>query len=158
MDKSHRRQILRAIPNGLFVAAVSGAAGPVTAVISFVTQTSIDPPLITMAIKTGSRLYAALAAERKCALHLAGDGQAALVRQFFKEQTPVGAFIAGRKFNLSNNGTPLIDGFPMIIELELEQLFEVGDHHLFVCRPLNFHLIDDVPNLTIQQTKWHYGG
>jgi len=59
MDLSHRKTILRKISTGLYIVTGMTHDGPTGAVISFLTQTSMDPPLITLAMRADSSIYSA---------------------------------------------------------------------------------------------------
>lgn len=49
MDLTHRKTILRKIANGLFIVTSGNQQGVTAAMVTFLTQSSFDPPLITMA-------------------------------------------------------------------------------------------------------------
>ncbi len=158
MDKKARRTILRKIPYGLYILTTRGNDGPVAAIVSFVTQSSIDPPEITLAMKAGTSIYYACASTGAMALHFIPAGESAMAEAFFKFKDFDESQINGFSYTSSEKGIPLLDKSPMILELNLRQITTTGDHHLFTCEVDDAHLRDDTDILTIQHTNWHYGG
>jgi flavin reductase (DIM6/NTAB) family NADH-FMN oxidoreductase RutF len=158
MDLSQRKKILRQIANGLFIVTGTGPDGPVGAVISFLTQTSIEPPLIAMAIRVDSVLYRAAHHRRNLAVHFIDRTNQAMVAAFFKPRPATDKLLNGYPFRVSELGNPLLEDAAMILETEVEEIVARGDHHLFVCRVVNAILNREVEILAMHHTNWHYGG
>ncbi|MFC1786174.1 flavin reductase, partial [Candidatus Neomarinimicrobiota bacterium] len=57
MNLERKRTILRKIPNGLFITTAKEGDNGTGAVISFVTQISIEPSLIALSIRKNSNFY-----------------------------------------------------------------------------------------------------
>ena len=81
---SERKKILQKIPNGLFIVTAWDGNQPSAAALSFLTQTSIDPPIIALGIREKSGLYDAAVKSRKMAVHFLRKDQQNLAASFFK--------------------------------------------------------------------------
>ncbi len=158
MTAKDRRTILRKIPYGLYVLTSRLGEQPVATTVSFVTQTSLEPPLVTIALKQDSTIYRAFSEYGLVALHFIPVGDTDMAGSFFKSKDFDDNQINGYKYKLSDSGLPLLEDSPMILELELIQSLEIGDHHPFIGAVVNTHLRADEDILTISQTNWHYGG
>lgn len=158
MKPDHRKAVLRKIPNGLFIVTSRWDGTPSASVISFLTQTSIDPPLITMAIRRRSFLCGIVKRSGQLAIHFPEPDQKDLVSDFFKIKEYDAQFINGYPYRISDFGNPLLDDIPMILEGEVVEIVPRGDHHLFICEVVNTIMRRDTDVLTMRHTPWHYGG
>jgi flavin reductase (DIM6/NTAB) family NADH-FMN oxidoreductase RutF len=158
MTLSHRKTILRKIPNGLFIVTAWDGTKPASAVISFLSQTSKKPPLVTMAIKTGTKLYKGVRKAGKMAIHLLRKDQSEIAALHFKIRKRNGQSINGHEFILSTAGNPILSDIPMILEVDVHRIIEEGDHHIFICLVKNSIMNEDVDILTMDDTNWNYGG
>jgi flavin reductase (DIM6/NTAB) family NADH-FMN oxidoreductase RutF len=157
-DITDRKTVLRKIPNGLFIVTAWDGKKPAAAVISFLTQTSIEPPMISLGIKENSGLYRAAAISGKMAVHLLRKDQQDVASSFFKIRNHSENDINGYLFILSKNGNPILNDFPYIIEIEVDEIVKKGDHHIFICKVVSTKVSDDCDILAMADTNWHYGG
>lgn len=158
MDLSHRKTILRKISNGLFIVTSAHKSEATGAVISFLTQSSIDPPLVTMGIRTDSELYKLVMKSRQLAIHFSSRNQQDMVASFFRITDKNESQLNGYSFELSNTGNPLLVDIPMIIEGKVIDIVKRGDHHLFVTEIFHTILREETDVLALHHTNWHYGG
>ncbi len=158
MNLEHKRTILRKIPNGLFIITVKEENNATGTVISFVTQISIDPPYIALAIRKGSSFYEVAEKSNYLAIHLPNKDQQSLVSSFFKTKDQAHDSINGYSFKWSELENPILDDIPMILEVTIIEIVDKGDHPIFICEVVNTILRQDVDILTMTDTNWHYGG
>ncbi|NOZ04034.1 MAG: flavin reductase, partial [FCB group bacterium] len=137
MEPDHRKTVLRKIPNGLFIVTSRWNGNPAASVISFLTQTSIEPPLITMAIRRVSHLCGTVKRCGHVAVHFPEADQKDLVADFFKIKNIDSQSINGYPYRISDLGNPLLDDMPMILEGKVVEIVPRGDHHLFICEIVN---------------------
>lgn len=128
------------------------------ATVSFLTQTSIHPPMLGMAIRVGSHLYDVLQQFRQAAVHLPGKDQQQEVASFFRKPVVDDQTLNGYRYTVTPLGNPLIEVFPMAVEVKVEEIVPKGDHHLFLGEVVATHLRADEPVLHLADTNWHYGG
>jgi len=158
MNLEHKKTILSKIPNGLFITTAKNDDNTTGAVISFVTQISIDPSYIAIAIRKKSSLYNVAENSEYLAIHLPSKEQQALVASFFKLKDQSENSINGYRFEISDLGNPLLNDISMILEVKIIEIVDKGDHPIFICEVANTILRQDVDLLTMSDTNWHYGG
>ena len=158
MNLEHKKAILRKFPNGLFIVTTKDGNKATGAVISFVTQISIDPVYIALAIRRDSSLYQIAEKNEYLAIHLPSKEQLSLVSSFLKIKDQSSDSINGYGFKWSDLQNPLLYNIPMILEVNIIDIIEKGDHPIFICEVVNTILREDVDMLTMSDTNWHYGG
>jgi len=158
MNPEHKKTILRKIPNGLFITTAKDGDNATGAVISLVTQISIEPSLIALSIRKNSSFYDVAEKNEYLAIHLPDKKQQSMVSSFFKIKDKLHDSINGYGFKWSELGNPLLDDIPMILEVKIIKKIEIGDHPLFICEVVNEILHQEVEMLTMADTSWHYGG
>ena len=158
MNLEEKKTILRKIPTGLFITTAKEGKTATGAVISFVTQISIDPPYIVLAIRKDSSLYKVAENSEYLAVHLPSKDQQSMVASFFKIKEQSQDSINGYGISWSELNNPLLDDIPMILEVKIIELIDKGDHPIFICEVVNTILRRDVDMLTMADTNWHYGG
>ncbi len=158
MNQEHKKTILRKIPNGLFITTAKDGDNATGAVISFVTQISIEPSLIALSIRKNSSFYDVAEKNEYLAIHLPDKEQQSMVSSFFKIKDKLNDSINGYGFKWSGLGNPLLDDIPMILEVKIIEIIDKGDHPLFICEVVNAILHQEVEMLTMTDTNWHYGG
>ncbi len=158
MDLTHRKTILRKISTGLYIVTGNTKSGPVAAAISFLTQTSMDPPLVTMAIRSDSSLYQAVQPGNYLAIHFPATDQQDMVGSFFRIKDSDENSINGYEFTLSDLGNPILIDTPMALEVVVKQIIPEGDHHVIITEVVHTLLKEDKDILAMHHTTWHYGG
>jgi flavin reductase (DIM6/NTAB) family NADH-FMN oxidoreductase RutF len=159
-DSDITRDVLRMFSYGLFVAASIGPDGPHAATVSWVSQASFEPRLISVAMRKGTAICDAVSASRRFALHVVGIGQNDFAKAFFKVNQATEDSIAGYRFTLSERGLPIFEDSPAWLECEVGEVAnQEGDHAIFIARVIGSGL--GSPSLTplaLKDTPWHYGG
>jgi len=158
MNLGDKKTILRKIPGGLFIVTAKDKDNATGAVISFVTQISIDPSYIALAIRKDSSIFNIVKNNKYLAIHFPSIDQQAMVSAFFKIKDQSEKSINGYDYNWSELGNPLLDDIPMILEVKIIEIVDQGDHPIFICEVANTILRQDVEMLTMADTSWHYGG
>lgn len=131
MDKDARKTALRMIPYGLYVLTAETAEGKVAAAtVNWVTQTSFEPPLIAVAVKTDSGAYDVVTQSGAFALNMLGKGQQKAAFAFFKPAAREGDTIAGERIKDGETGSPLLLSAPASIECRVRDVARLGDHHV----------------------------
>ncbi len=155
---AQRRKILRKIPYGLYILTSRLEGNPVATVVSFVTQTSLNPPLIMIALRDQSNIYQAVEQHGYFGLHFVDRDRQQMIADFFKPENYNDQEINGYRYINSDNNLPLLADSPMIIETQVREIIKVGDHLPVIGEVLTTHLRRDVEILTMEHTNWHYGG
>ncbi|MCJ7801202.1 MAG: flavin reductase family protein [Candidatus Marinimicrobia bacterium] len=158
MNLEDKKTILRKIPNGLFIITARDGDNATGAVISFVTQISIDPSYIALSIRKNSSFYDVAEKSKYLAIHLPSKEQQSMVSSFIKIKDQSHDSINGYSFKWSELDNPLLDDIPMILEVKIIEKIDIGDHPIFICEVVNTILRQEVEMLTMVDTNWHYGG
>jgi len=131
MNEAEKKFVLRMIPYGVHVVTSLDAEGaPVAATVHWVTQTSFDPPLVTMALPAAGLAYSAIRRCRRFALHMLGKDDAA--EGFAFQTRPAmleGETLSGWGFAYSKTGLPLLTNAVGVLECTVRAVLELGDHH-----------------------------
>ncbi len=158
MNLEDKKTILSKIPNGLFITTAKDGEKGTGAAISFVTQISIDPSYVALSIRKNTSFYTTALNNKYLSVHLPSKEQTSIVSSFFKIKEQSSNSINGYNFTWSKLGNPILDDLPMILEVEINQIVDVGDHPIFICEIVNSILRKNVDMLTMTDTNWHYGG
>ena len=158
MKLEDKKTILRKIPGGLFIVTAKDMDYATGAVISFVTQISIDPSYIAIAIRKDSSLYSVVENSKYLAIHFPSKEQQSMVSAFFKIKDRSEKSINGYGYSLSELNNPILNDIPMILEVQIIEIVDQGDHPIFICEVVNTILRQDVEMLMMADTNWHYGG
>ena len=133
MAANDKKQALRMIPYGLYVLTGESADQQVAAsTVNWVTQTSFDPPLVAVGVKSDSGAYAALKQSGSFALNFLGKGQQGMAFTFFKPAEVEDGKISGEAYRDGSTGSPILDSAPACVEFKVAEIVERGDHHIVV--------------------------
>ena len=133
MDADAKKTALRMIPYGIYVLTAESADGTVAAAtVNGVTQTSFDPPLVAIGVKSDSGAYGALREARNFALNFLGKGQQGAAFTFFKPAEVADGAISGEPYTSGANGAPLLTNAIASVECKVTTVVEQGDHHIIV--------------------------
>lgn len=144
MDAGRFRTLMAGVPAPVTVVTTAEGGLPAGATVSSLASLSLDPPLVSIALMRGSRLLAALRANRRLAVNLLAHDQADLALHF--------AGRAGDRFGGIgwdwDNGLPRLHGISGFLHGVIESDVPAGDHALLFCRVLGCDLPADPPLIT----------
>ena len=143
MTPADRRFALRMIPYGVHVVtALDGSGAPVAVTAHWVTQTSFEPALVTVALPADGLVYAAIRATNAFALHMLGRDDAAEALAFTVRPAVLeGKTLSGWAFRPSRfTGLPLLDDAPAVLEVAVRAVLEFGDHHPVIGEVIQAHV------------------
>jgi flavin reductase (DIM6/NTAB) family NADH-FMN oxidoreductase RutF len=167
MDAEARKIALRMIPYGLYVMASETKEGrAAAATVSWVTQTSFEPPLIAVGVRVDSGIHEVTKKSRTFSLNIIHKEQADIAYSFFKASEKSDSKINGESYHSGITGSPILDSTPASIECKLFEVFDIGDHSIFVGEVINAE-VKEIPSgrpdsntLTLKDLgdKVFYGG
>ena len=141
MNADDKKATLRMIPYGIYVLTAKSPDGVIAAAtVNWVTQTSFDPPLVAIGVKSDSGAYAALKQANSFALNFLGKGQQGLAFTFFKPAEVEDGKISGEPYRDGSTGAPVLESAPACVECRLTEIVERGDHHIVVGEVVDAHL------------------
>ena len=145
MDADKKKLTLRMIPYGIYVMTAKDKDGNVGAgTVNWVTQTSFNPPLVVVGVKSDSGLYSVSKAAGTFALNMLGKGQQGIAFGFFKPAEVDGNTISGEPVTEGATGSPLLSNALAAIECKIVEIVEHGDHHILVGEVIEAHLYKEL--------------
>jgi flavin reductase (DIM6/NTAB) family NADH-FMN oxidoreductase RutF len=154
------REVLRMFNYGLYVAAGIGSEGPHAATISWVSQASFEPRLISVAMRKGTAICNTVLDSRRFSLHVVGAEQNDFAKAFFKVNRATDDVIAGYHYTLSESGLPIFDAASAWLECAVTEVASLaGDHAVFIAQvTASGSRTPPITPLALKDTPWHYGG
>lgn len=143
------------------VAIVSSGFGPeaIGATVTWFMQTSFEPPLVTLAVKTDSRLYTEIKTNQNLVISLVKKGDKAMAGAFFKPATWNDGKFGGFKAIAHKSGGAILDASPAWLNCKVITIVQEGDHHLFVSEVVDSGINNvEEQAMCLSETGWHYGG
>jgi len=125
------KQAMRVYPQGVTVATTNGPEGPTGLTVSSFTSVSLQPPLILISIAKGSAIHDLFREAEVYAVNFLAEDQKS-VSDRFAGRTTVKDRFEGLRWTEGVTGSPIIDGARAAIECRAWQVYEGGDHSIFV--------------------------
>ena len=157
MNKQTRKIALRMIPYGVYILTSKMNSEVSAATVTWVSQASFEPPMISICIKRNSGSYKVVKKRGEFILHMLGTNQKALAATFFKPSELINGLINGEKYKMKND-LPLLTAPPAYIRCQVLEILEHGDHPLFLAEVKEVTVRKDVAPLQLCKTGWSYGG
>ena len=157
MNEKYRQQSLRMFSYGVYILSSVNEGEYCVSTITWVSQASFEPPMISVCIKRNSASYEIVKKRREFILHLLGDNQKELASTFFKPTIFENEKLNGQEFSLANN-LPLLKDIPAYIQCKVVEILEHGDHSLFLAEVVDAKINNNSDPLELRKTGWTYGG
>jgi len=157
MNEKYRQQSLRMLSYGVYILSSENKGEYCVSTITWVSQASFQPPMISVCIKRNSASYEIVKKRGEFILHLLGDNQKELASTFFKPTIFENEKLNGQEFSLANN-LPLLKDIPAYIQCKVVEILENGDHPLFLAEVVDAKINNDSDPLELRKTGWTYGG
>ena len=160
MDADARKAALRMITYGLAVVTAREGTTAVGATVTWLSQASFEPPMITVALKRDSRLCKAVTAVGLFAVSMLADDQKELAQTFFKTPELEGGTLGGEAVTSgAQTGAPILASAPAWLECRVVDRFEQPDHPVVLAEVINAGAPKpDASPLELRPTGWSYGG
>jgi flavin reductase (DIM6/NTAB) family NADH-FMN oxidoreductase RutF len=158
MNEEAKKKALRMISYGLYILTARKANNMSGATVSWVSQASFRPPMITLGIRKGGHSHALLSEGAAFALHMLSHDQKDIAERFFKPVQCDERTIGGLEFELGATGAPILKALPAFVECKVVDSLSHGDHTIFLAEILEAGTRGDAPALSLRDTPWHYGG
>jgi len=157
MNEKYKQQSLRMFSYGVYILSSVNEGEYCVSTITWVSQASFEPPMISVCIKRNSASYEIVKKRGEFILHLLGDNQKELASTFFKPTIFENEKLNGQEFSLANN-LPLLKDIPAYIQCKVVEILENGDHPLFLAEVVDAKINNDSDPLELRETGWTYGG
>ena len=157
MNEKYRQQSLRMFSYGVYILSSVNEGEYCVSTITWVSQASFEPPMISVCIKRNSASYEIVKKRGEFIIHLLGDNQKELASTFFKPTIFENEKLNGQEFSLANN-LPLLKDIPAYIQCKVVEILEHGDHSLFLAEVVDAKINNNSDPLELRKTGWTYGG
>ena len=118
------------------ITAVDGDNTPIGMTANSFASVSLDPPLVLWSVNRASPLYAAFAATSHYAVHVLDDGQQPLSQRFSDDNIDK---FEGLDIRRGINELPLLEQHIALLQCEVVDRHEAGDHLILIGRVLDIH-------------------
>jgi flavin reductase (DIM6/NTAB) family NADH-FMN oxidoreductase RutF len=159
MDPKTKQKTLRLLSNGMYVLTSGRGARLAAATVTWVSQASFKPPLITVAVRKESTLFMCLRQSRVAALHILDRRQKPLAQKFFTRSRGTADPLNGEPFSEGKTSAPILKNLPAYVECRVVHIYEEhGDHAIVILEVVDAALHKPVRPLTVADSPWEYGG
>ncbi|MCO7125900.1 flavin reductase family protein [Sporolactobacillus shoreicorticis] len=158
MDPKAKKTALRGITYGLYLIGTKDESGVNAFAGNFLTQTSFEPPFVTLAAKAGTRSQKQIASSGVFSVNLLESGQKDMVTAFFRPLEVDGDMLAGYAFTTEETGCPIFKDALSFFECKVIDRLEIGDHFIYVGEVINAGVHREGDPLTMKETGFYYGG
>jgi flavin reductase (DIM6/NTAB) family NADH-FMN oxidoreductase RutF len=160
LDPQAKKTALRAINYGLHVLTAQDGDELAAAGVNWVTQTSFEPPLVVVGLKTDNDTHRLVEATGAFAVNVLGADQLDVGKAFFRTSTVEGSTINGYEFEPGpETGSPLLVELPYWFECRVTDTVKGGDHTVFVGEVVSAGVRDESATpLLLRDTGMNYGG
>ena len=161
MNEDAKKTALRMIPYGMYVLTTkSNSSDEVdAATVNWVTQTSFNPPLVAVGVKSDSKTHQFVKDTNVFAVNVISGEQINTAFTFFKTQEREGDSIGGEQFELgAGTGCPLLLNAPAWWECKVVGEVAIGDHTLFVGEVVEAGVRREENAILMRDHNLNYGG
>ena len=133
LEEAPLREVMARFATGITVLTAAGEDGHGMTANAF-TSVSLDPPLALCCVAKTARLHDAIERGRHFAVSVLGAEQEHIARYFASKDRPAGAaqFDAVDWLAAPRTGAPLLSGALAWLECEITQIYNGGDHSIFL--------------------------
>ena len=128
--------------------------------VSWVTQVSMEPMLVAVAIQKDSNLRETIDKSRDFAVHILGEADRSLVKESTGPADFTDEEVNGHHYDEGETGAPLLKEGIGVFECKVKETFDPGgDHVVVIGEPVAAQLRDKKgTSIAIEETRFEYGG
>ncbi len=158
MDRALRKEVLRKLHYGVYVVTAREGEDYSGALITWLSQASLEPPLVMMALRKDSKVYELLKHTGRAAVHILAEDQKNFAADFFKATRVEDGTMNGHPFRLEAD-LPILTEVPWYFRIEAREWAEGGDHGVLVAEVVAVGKNAEAErSLCLRDTGWSYGG
>ncbi len=137
--------VLGRVPSGIFILTAGSGTRATGMLASWVMQAGFEPPMVSVAIKSGRYIEEWLTRGEPFVLNLVGDKQFDLLKHFGKGFEPDVPAFEGIKVHFCPRAVPILSDCLGHLECEPVSHFDSGDHRIFLAKVVRGALQNDSP-------------
>jgi flavin reductase (DIM6/NTAB) family NADH-FMN oxidoreductase RutF len=159
MNEAVKKKLLQLMPHALYLLTAEANGKTAASTVSWVTQASFKPPLITLGLRADSTTFEIVKNSKTFVLNYLGEGQKDIAQKFFKHVEPVNNTIADEPYVPSPLlKLPVFTHMAGYLECKVTDIVERGDHATIISEVLEAELAQGTGLLLLSTTGWSYGG
>ena len=137
-EQTALREVMAQFATGITVLTAGGTSAHGMTANAF-SSVSLDPPMVLCCVSRAARMHESILAAGTFAVSILADDQRDLAKHFADWRRPRGMaqFDAVDWFEGPSTGSPLLAGCLAWVECSLSQIYDGGDHSIFVGSVLN---------------------
>jgi flavin reductase (DIM6/NTAB) family NADH-FMN oxidoreductase RutF len=153
-----RKKALRLLTYGIYVVTARDGEHYAAGTITWLSQSSFDPPLVMAAFQKKSSLHRAVSGSGAFAVNIVGAHQQKLATSFFKSARREGNLLNGYRFAPGETGSPILEDAPAWFECRVGDAVRRGDHTIFVAEVVAAGVRREEKPLALADLGLSYGG
>jgi flavin reductase (DIM6/NTAB) family NADH-FMN oxidoreductase RutF len=157
MDDKSRKTALRMLTYGTYVLTSATNNDICAATVTWVSQASFEPPMISVCIKRESHTFDVVSKSNRFVLHLLSHAQKDFAASFFQSTEHIEGLLNGQTFEMVD-ALPILDLPPAYLVCHVLDVNDRGDHPMFLAEVKDVVVREDVDPLELRKTGWSYGG
>lgn len=164
MNAEAKKHVLRSLVYGVYVLGVEDADathGTHFTTVSWVTQVSFEPPMVSVALHRESRALALALRRKTFSLGVLPASARAVASKLGRSSAEVRDKSANVALLDRANGpssSRMLEAVTGWVECEVDAHLATGDHTLLTARVLNAGVVGSGATLTLAETGWRYSG
>lgn len=158
LDPVQKKKALRQLTYGIYVVTACSGERYAAGTVTWLSQSSFNPPLVMVGIQRESSLHQVITASRAFVVHVVGKDQRRLADQFIRAAVPEGNTLRGFEFEPGVTGAPVLADPPAWFECRVVEETQRGDHTVFLAEVVAAGVRREEEPLTLRDTGFAYGG
>ncbi len=156
MDRSQARDVLSRMHYGLYIAASRDESDTVGVIVTWVSQVSFFPQLVSISLENISPLKNCIEKSGYFSLNLLPSGGKKLASSFLRPGKAMPNLINGRPVEAAAHGSPFLTEASACIECRVTARHEAGDHTILVGEVVDARTQKRGNVLSMKETGWNY--
>ena len=157
MSTSDFDPVLGRVASGIYILTAGSGERATGMLASWVMQAGFEPPMVSVAVKTGRYVSDWLTAGEPFVINVVADKQFELLKHFGSGFEPNVPAFEGLEVTYCPRGVPILSDCVGHLECEPVSNIESGDHRIFLARIVRGKLNSDAAPMThIRKSGSHY--
>ena len=157
MNEKDRQKTLQMFTYGVYVITSKIDDLYCASTVTWVSQASFKPPMISVCIKKDSLTFDVVKSRREFILHILSANQKDFASTFFKQADLSENMLNGKVFILKDE-LPIFRQVPVYLKCKVLDINQRGDHPLFLSEVVDINFLEEIEPLELRKTGWKYGG
>ncbi len=120
-----------------------------------VSSLSLDPVMVLICVAKSTHTHGVLGEGRVFTVNILGAHQEDVSRIFAKKAGPEVGSLRGQRFRIGETGAPILEDCLAFLECRVVNVFDGGDHSIFLGRVVSEGVVDEMPPLLFYRGE-HY--